>query len=79
MADPKVLTTIPRSATEEIQISINEYRGKKYLDLRVYYTTDDGLNWNPTKKGVTFSPDKLSDLKAAVEQAIGEFSEITEE
>ena len=73
MAEPKILTTIPRSATEEIQIAINEYRGKKYLDLRVYYTTDDGLNWNPTKKGVTFSPDRLSDLKTAIEQAISEF------
>jgi len=73
MADAKILTTIARSATEEIQIAINEYKGKQYLDLRVYYTTDDGLNWNPTKKGVTFSPDKLVDLKAAIETAMTEF------
>lgn len=73
MEYPQVLTTVPRSATEEIQVSINEYRGKKYLDLRVYYTTDDGLNWNPTKKGVTFSPEKLGDLKAAIEKAMAEF------
>ena len=73
MAEAKVLTTIPRSATEEIQIAINEYKGKKYLDLRVYYTTDDGLNWNPTKKGVTFSPEKLEDLKSAIETAMAEF------
>ena len=73
MEYPQILATVPRSATEEIQISINEYRGKKYLDLRVYYTTDDGLNWNPTKKGVTFSPDKLSELKDAIEKAIAEF------
>ena len=82
MEYPQILTTVPRSATEEIQVSINEYRGKKYLDLRVYYTTDDGLNWNPTKKGVTFSPDKLSDLKAAVEKAMAELGveeESTEE
>ncbi len=73
MEYPQVLATVPRSATEEVQISINEYRGKKYLDLRVYYTTDDGLNWSPTKKGVTFSPDKLNELKDAVEKAIAEF------
>ena len=79
MAETKVLTTIPRSATEEIQIAINEYRGKQYLDLRVYYTTDDGLNWNPTKKGVTFSPEKLTDLKNAIEQAISEFGVNEEE
>ena len=73
MEYPQILATVPRSATEEVQISINEYRGKKYLDLRVYYTTDDGLNWSPTKKGVTFSPDKLNELKDAVEKAIAEF------
>jgi hypothetical protein len=80
MAESKVLASIARSATEEIQIAINEYKGKKYLDLRVYYTTDDGLNWNPTKKGVTFSPDKLGELKDAVNAAIEEFGvETTEE
>ena len=78
MEYPQVLATVPRSATEEVQISINEYRGKKYLDLRVYYTTDDGLNWSPTKKGVTFSPDRLGDLKDAVEKAMAEFG-VTEE
>ena len=78
MEYPQILATVPRSATEEIQISINEYRGKKYLDLRVYYTTDDGLNWSPTKKGVTFSPEKLGELKAAIEKAMTEFG-VTEE
>ncbi len=69
MAESKMLASIPRSATEEIHIQINEYKGKQYLDLRVYYTTDDGINWNPTKKGVTFPPDKLEELKQAVEEA----------
>lgn len=72
MEYPQILTTVSRSDTERVQVSINEYRGKKYLDLRVYYTTDDGINWNPTKKGVTFSPDKLADLKEAVIKAMAE-------
>ena len=69
MPEAKIITAIPRTATEQIQIQISEYKGKKYLDLRVYYTTDDGINWNPTKKGVTFSPDKLEELKQAIEEA----------
>lgn len=73
MAEGKLLASIPRTATEEIHIQINEYKGKKYLDLRVYYTTDDGLNWNPTKKGVTFAPEKLDELKQAIEEAQKEF------
>jgi len=79
MAESKMLAAIPRSATEEIHIQINEYKGKKYVDLRVYYTTDDGINWSPTKKGVTFPPDKLEEVKAAIEEAMKEFEGSEEE
>lgn len=71
-AEPKLIATIPRTATEQLQISINEYKGKSYLDLRIHYTTDDGLNWLPTKKGVTVSPDNLELLKDAVDEAMKE-------
>lgn len=70
--EPKILATIPRTATEQLQISINSYKDKRYLDLRIYYTTDDGANWLPTKKGVTISPDSLVTLKDAVEAAMEE-------
>ncbi len=80
MADEaKILATIPRNATEQLQISINSYKEKKYLDLRIYYTTDDGANWNPTKKGVTVSPDNLVTLKDAVETAMQELLTVEEE
>jgi hypothetical protein len=69
MAENKVLATIPRTATEEIQIQINEYKGKKFLDLRIFYTTDGGATWLPTKKGVAIYPENLNELKAAIETA----------
>ena len=71
--ESKLIATVPRSATEQLQISINEYKGKSYLDLRIYYTTDDGLNWLPTKKGVTVSPENLELLKDAIDEAMKEF------
>lgn len=77
--EPKLLATIPRNATEQIQISINSYKNKQYLDLRVYYTTDDGANWLPTKKGVTISPENLVALKDAVEEAIQELLTVEED
>ena len=77
--EPKILATIPRSATEQVQISINSYKDKRYLDLRIYYTTDDGINWLPTKKGVTISPDNLEKLKDAVEEAMQELLTVEEE
>ena len=77
--EPKVLATIPRNATEQIQISINSYKNKQYLDLRVYYTTDDGESWLPTKKGVTISPENLDTLREAVEEAMQELLTIEED
>ena len=72
-AEPKLIATVPRIATEQLQISINEYKGKSYLDMRIYYTTDDGLNWLPTKKGVTVSPENMELLKDAIDEAMKEF------
>jgi hypothetical protein len=73
MADTKILATIERSDTEQLQISVSEYRGKSYLNMRIFYTTDEGATWLPTKKGVTFSPDQLDLLTEAIEEAKQEF------
>ena len=73
MADEgKRLATIDRNATEQLQISIKSYKNKEYLDLRIFYTTDEGATWLPSKKGVTVAPDSLEILKKAVDEAIEE-------
>ena len=77
--EPKIIATIPRSATEQLQIAINEYKGKSYLDMRIFYTTDEGATWLPTKKGVTCSPENIEILKDAVEAAMKEFTSLEEE
>ncbi len=73
MADAKILATIDRTDTEQLQISISEYKGKSYLNMRIFYTTDDGATWLPTKKGVTFTPDQIDILTEAIETAKQEF------
>lgn len=73
MAESKILATIQRNDTEQLQIFISEYKGKSYFNLRIFYTTDDGATWLPTKKGVTFSPDQLDTLTEAIAEAQKEF------
>ncbi len=68
--DKQIIESIPRSTTEQLQIAINEFKGKKYLDLRIFYTTDSGETWLPTKKGVTVQPEHLQLLKDAIEKSI---------
>ena len=75
MADAKILATIERSDTEQLQISVSEYKGRSYLNMRIFYTTDEGATWLPTKKGVTFAPDQLDLLEEAIHAARQEFME----
>lgn len=78
MAEAKILATIDRTDTEQLQISVSEYRGKSYFNLRIYYTTDEGATWLPTKKGVTFAPEQLDVLSDAIEEAKQLFMEEAE-
>ena len=64
MAESKLIATVPRSATEQLQID---------------YTTDDGQTWLPTKKGVTCSPENLETLRDAIDEAMKEFMTEAEE
>ncbi len=73
MADSKILATIERSDTEQLQISVSEYKGRSYLNMRIFYTTDEGATWLPTKKGVTFAPEQLDILEEAIQAARAEF------
>lgn len=49
------LGEIVKSETDKIVVSVNAYKGHRYVDVRTYFQGDDG-NYLPTKKGVTFSP-----------------------
>ena len=73
MADSKILATIERSETEQLQISLSEFKGTNYLNMRIFFTNDGGTTWIPTKKGVTFTPDQLDILTEAIETAKQEF------
>jgi hypothetical protein len=75
MAEGKLLAAIQRTDTEQLQIAISEYKGKSYFNLRIFYTTDDGATWLPTKKGVTFAPEQLDVLEEAIAEAKKEFME----
>lgn len=53
-------------ARNPVFASIGEYRGQKRLDLRHYYTGDDG-RLHPTKKGISVPLDSAMELIVALE------------
>jgi predicted nucleotidyltransferase component of viral defense system len=54
--------SLEMNATQRLLFSIQEYRGKKYFDMRTWYQADAG-EWKPTKKGVHLSFDKFEDFE----------------
>ena len=65
MADDKVVSSFKRNPTEEVRATLKEFRGRRYLDLRIYYQDDAG-EWKPTRKGVSLSTDFMPELKEAI-------------
>lgn len=49
--EEKILAVITKSETDSIKIRETEFKGKQYVDIRIYTKTADGTEI-PTKKGV---------------------------
>ena len=77
MADStsNLIVAIDRSEREKLHVAVNEYKGRKYLDIRIFYTTDGGENWRPTQKGVTVDPKHFDELIDAIQESKKEFME----
>ena len=61
----RIVYSFQKNATEQVWVSMSEYKGKDYIDLRVYFQDDDG-EYKPTKKGLALSPHLLPELEAAI-------------
>jgi hypothetical protein len=54
-----------KNSKEEVRISIDEYHGRKLINLRVFYKSQDG-KWLPGKQGLALSVDRYRDLADAL-------------
>lgn len=66
--EDQVLYAFKKSETEEVRLSRRHYKGKAYLDLRVYFMSDGMTEFKPTKKGLTLSADLAPDLEKAFQE-----------
>ncbi|MCX5806153.1 MAG: transcriptional coactivator p15/PC4 family protein [Proteobacteria bacterium] len=46
---------------DKIIITLKEFKGKQYIDIRTYFENQEG-EWIPTKKGISLTPDSVDDL-----------------
>ncbi|MBP8645295.1 MAG: transcriptional coactivator p15/PC4 family protein [Syntrophobacteraceae bacterium] len=59
--------SFPKNPLEEVRAGVTVFRGKQYVDLRIYYKGDDG-EFHPSKKGLTLSIELFPELEEAVKK-----------
>jgi hypothetical protein len=67
-----ILKDIEKGAGEIIRVEVSEYQGKKYLNVRVWYTDKTSGEFKPTQKGVAIRPDQYDEFLSAIHAARGE-------
>jgi hypothetical protein len=67
----KPLCEIQKNAREMIRFRLGEFKGHKFVDMRVY-AQDDGKDPAPTKKGLAVSPTLWPEFKKALAQVEAE-------
>ncbi|GIX40368.1 MAG: hypothetical protein KatS3mg129_0101 [Leptospiraceae bacterium] len=58
---------IEKNKSEIIRISIDEYKGEKLVNIRVFYKNKEG-EWAPTKKGIAIRLELFSKLKSVLDE-----------
>ena len=57
-----------------VKVSLTEFKGRQYIEVRTYYMADDG-EWKPTRKGITLAPDLMKKVNSALTKALDELGD----
>ena len=61
----ETIAQFTKSTTEEIRVSISEFRGRHLIDIRTFYLDQDE-EYKPTKKGVSIAVELYPEFKEAM-------------
>jgi len=66
-----LVTKFQKNSLEEVRVEISEFKGERYLNIRIWYDASDNgqPEWRPSQKGITLNISLYDDLKAAVLKA----------
>ena len=57
---------------EEIRVQIKEYKGVKYVDIRLFFPMDNTRELLPSKRGLTLRLEAASELNKALSEVLTE-------
>lgn len=69
--DRKVLHEFKRNAEDTLRVSLSNFRGKTYVDIRLFFEDPNG-ELQPTKKGVTVTPELWDEFRTGIAAAEAE-------
>ena len=74
MVKNQLIHEFKKNAQEKVILAFTEFRGKKLIDLRVYYdASKTEEDWRPSRKGVSVRLEALPDLKEGIDKAYEEW------
>lgn len=62
------IATFRKNAKEEVRVSLDEFRGHRLVNIRVWFEADDG-EMRPGKQGIALRIEMLPDLREALTAA----------
>ncbi|MBU1862849.1 MAG: transcriptional coactivator p15/PC4 family protein [Candidatus Omnitrophica bacterium] len=57
-----------RNENEELRITLREYKGTKYIDMRLFFSCAEDEEMRPTKKGITIPVSSLVELERGLKK-----------
>lgn len=60
---------IQKNSTNKIRVSVREYKGRQFVDVRTFFQNEVSNEYGPTKKGIAISPDKITELIRLLSEA----------
>lgn len=63
-----IIYEFDRNSIEKIRISLQEFRGKKLIHIRIFEDYKDGEGYRPTTKGVAIDISLASELRKGIDR-----------
>ena len=63
-----VVHAFPKGENEEVRLGIQKYKGRYYIDLRVWFQEENSHEFLPTRKGIAISVDRFPELRKGMEK-----------
>jgi hypothetical protein len=73
-----LIARLPKNADEEVRISLDEFRGEKLLDIRIYASFTIARARMPTKRGISIPVEMLPDLLDALQDAVAKARKLSD-